>query len=82
VNESLRQLIYHDFGPLTQNVRELYKRLNTRINKIRAWEYFAAGTGSNLIERFGTIFAEGTHLGGKPEVIGEIIGDNVMEINS
>lgn len=82
VNESLRQLIYHDFGPLTKNVRELYSRLNTRINKIRSWEFFAAGTGSNLIERFGTMFAEGTHIGGKPEVIGEVIGDNVMEINS
>ncbi|MCE8422869.1 MAG: archaellar assembly protein FlaJ [Candidatus Methanoperedens sp.] len=82
ITESLRQLIYHDFGPLTKNVRELHKRLNTRINKMRSWEFFAAGTGSNLIERFGTIFAEGTHLGGKPEVIGNIIGDNVMEINS
>jgi flagellar protein FlaJ len=82
VNESLRQLIYHDFGPLTKNVRELYSRLNTRISKIRSWEFFAAGTGSNLIERFGTMFAEGTHIGGKPEVIGEIISDNVMEINS
>jgi len=82
VNESLRQLIYHDFGPLTKNVRELYSRLNTRINKMRSWEFFAAGTGSNLIERFGTIFAEGTHIGGKPEIIGEVIGDNVMEINS
>ncbi len=82
VNESLRQLTYHDFGPLTTDVRQLYSRLITRINKMRSWEFFAAGTGSNLIERYGTIFAEGTHLGGKPEVIGEIIGDNVMEINS
>ena len=82
VNESLRQLIYHDFGPLTKNVRDLYCRLNTRINKIRSWEFFAAGTESNLIERFGTMFAEGTHIGGKPELIGEFIGDNVMEINS
>ncbi len=82
INESLGQLIYHDFGPLTKDVRDLYKRLMTRINKMRSWEFFAAGTGSNLIERFGTIFAEGTHLGGKPEVIGDIIGDNVMVINS
>jgi flagellar protein FlaJ len=82
VNESLRQLIHHDFGPLTRNVRDLYSRLNTRIYKMRSWEFFAAGTGSNLIERFGTMFAEGTHIGGKPEIIGEIISDNVMEINS
>jgi len=82
INESMRQLTYHDFGPLTNDVTELYKRIVTRVNKMKSWNYFAAGTGSNLIERFGTIFAEGTHIGGKPEVIGEIIGDNFMHIVS
>ncbi len=82
INESMRQLTYHDFGPLTKDVTELYKRIVTRVDKMKSWNYFAAGTGSNLIERFGTIFAEGTHIGGKPEVIGEIIGDNFMHIVS
>lgn len=82
INESLRQLTYHDFGPLTKDVTELYKRITTRIDKMKSWNYFAAGTGSNLIERFGNIFAEGTHVGGKPEVIGEIISDNFMHIVS
>ena len=82
INESLRQLTYHDFGPLTKDVTELYTRISTRIDKMKSWNYFAAGTGSNLIERFGNIFAEGTHVGGKPEVIGEIISDNFMHIVS
>ncbi len=82
IRESLRNLTYHDFGPLTADVNELYKRLETRINKNMTWNYFAAGTGSNLIERFATIFAEGIDKGGKPEVIGEIIGDNFMRIIS
>ncbi len=82
LNESLRQLTYHDFGPLTKDVTELYTRISTRIDKMKSWNYFAAGTGSNLIERFGNIFAEGTHIGGKPEVIGEIISDNFMRIVS
>jgi len=82
LNESLRQLTYHDFGPLTKDVTELYVRISTRIDKMKSWNYFAAGTGSNLIERFGNIFAEGTHIGGKPEVIGKIISDNFMHIVS
>jgi flagellar protein FlaJ len=82
INESLRQLTYHDFGPLTKDVTELYTRISTRIDKMKSWNYFAADTGSNLIERFGNIFAEGTHIGGKPEVIGEIISDNFMHIVS
>ncbi len=82
IRDSLRNLTYHDFGPLTPDIKELYKRLETRINKIMSWNYFAAGTGSNLIERFGTIFAEGIDKGGKPELIGEIVGDNFMKIVS
>jgi len=82
INDSLRQLTYHDFGPLTNDVTELYKRISSRVDKMKSWNYFAAGTGSNLIERFGTIFAEGTHIGGKPEVIGKIISDNFMHIVS
>jgi len=30
---------------------------------MRSWEHFAAGTGSNLIERFATMFVEGTNVG-------------------
>jgi len=82
IRESLRNLTYHDFGPLTADINDLHKRLETRINKYMSWNYFAAGTGSNLIERFATIFAEGIDKGGKPEVIGEIIGDNFMRIIS
>ncbi len=82
VKESLRNLQAHDFGPLTQDIRNLYRRLETRINKIASWKYFAAGTGSSLIERFGAIFAEGTDVGGRPEVIGESIADNFMHIVS
>ncbi len=82
IRESLRNLTYHDFGPLTPDIRELYKRLETRINKVMSWNYFAAGTGSNLIERFGIIFAEGIDKGGKPEMIGEMVADNFMHIIS
>lgn len=80
--ESLKELTAHDFGPLSGNINNLYKRLKTRLNTPRAWEHFAAGTGSNLIERFATMFVEGTNVGGKPTVIGEIISKNFMAILS
>jgi archaeal flagellar protein FlaJ len=80
--ESLKELIGHDFGPLSGNINSLYKRLKTRLNTPRSWEHFAAGTGSNLIERFATMFVEGTNVGGKPTVIGEIISTNFMAILS
>ena len=80
--ESLKELISHDFGPLSENVNNLYKRLRTRLNTPRSWEHFAAGTGSNLIERFATMFVEGTNVGGKPALIGDIISNNFMSILS
>ncbi len=80
--ESLKELISHDFGPLSENVNNLYKRLKTRLNTMRSWEHFAAGTGSNLIERFATMFVEGTNVGGKPAIIGDIISRNFMSILS
>ena len=80
--ESLKELISHDFGPLSENVNSLYKRLKTRLNTPRSWEHFAAGTGSNLIERFATMFVEGTNVGGKPAIIGDIISKNFMSILS
>lgn len=80
--ESLKELTQHDFGALSENVINLYKRLKTRLNTMRSWEHFAAGTGSNLIERFATMFVEGTNVGGKPAIIGEIISKNFMSILS
>jgi len=80
--ESLKELTAHDFGPLSENVNNLYKRLKTRLNTPRSWEHFAAGTGSNLIERFATMFVEGTNVGGKPAIIGDIISKNFMAILS
>lgn len=80
--ESLKELTSHDFGPLSENVSNLYKRLKTRLNTMRSWEHFAAGTGSNLIERFATMFVEGTTVGGKPAIIGDIISKNFMSILS
>lgn len=80
--ESLKELTSHDFGPLSENVNNLYKRLRSRLNTMRSWEHFAAGTGSNLIERFATMFVEGTNVGGKPAIIGDIISRNFMTILS
>ncbi|MBN2111247.1 MAG: archaellar assembly protein FlaJ [Methanosarcinaceae archaeon] len=80
IDEALRALRTHDFGPLTKDVNNLYKMLATRIDKISSWEIFSANTGSNLIQRFSVMFVEATNLGGKPEVIGDIIATNFHRI--
>jgi flagellar protein FlaJ len=80
IDEALKALRAHDFGPLTTDVNNLYKMLVTRINKFDSWEYFASNTGSNLIQRFSGMFVQATNLGGQPEVIGDIIATNFHKI--
>ncbi|MBP2029973.1 flagellar protein FlaJ [Methanohalophilus levihalophilus] len=80
IDDALRSLTNHDFGALTQDVNDLFRRVNTRIDKFQAWEMFAANTGSNLIQRFSEIFVEATNLGGKPELIGDMLASNFLKI--
>ncbi|ADC65614.1 Type II secretion system F domain protein [Ferroglobus placidus DSM 10642] len=80
--ESLKYLTAHDFGALTEDIRALYKRLKTRINKRRAWEKFAISTNSNLIYRFTDMFVEALNLGTDPIDAAEIISENFIAINN
>ncbi len=80
--ESLKFLTAHDFGALTEDVKALYKRLCTRINKRRAWEKFSIDTGSNLIYRFIDMFVEAISLGSDPKEVAEIVSKNFSVINS
>ena len=82
VLESLKFLTAHDFGSLTEDIRALYKRLCTRINKRRAWEKFSIDTGSNLIYRFIDMFVEAIMLGSDPKEVAEIVSKNFAIINS
>jgi flagellar protein FlaJ len=77
---ALKKLSYHDFGPLTDNIKALYKRVSMRINRQRAWQLFGAETNSELISKFSEMFAEGTSTGGEPRAISRIISDNFSKI--
>lgn len=77
VLESLRQ---KDFGSLTDNVDNLYKRLRTRIDVKGSWELFAAETGSYLIHKFGDMYVVGRRMGGEPRQLGAIISANINEV--
>lgn len=77
VLESLRK---KDFGALTSNVDNLYKRLRTRINTEGAWRLFAAETGSYLIHKFGEMYVVGRRMGGDPRQLGQVISANFNEV--
>ena len=77
VLESLRK---KNFGALTENVNNLYKRLRTRIDAATSWRLFAAETGSYLIQKFGEMYVVGRRMGGEPRQLGQIISTNFNEV--
>jgi flagellar protein FlaJ len=76
VLESLRK---KDFGPLTENIDDLYKRLNLRIEPSEAWRHFTADCRSYLIQTFSEMYLVGREMGGSPKQLGELIAENMNQ---
>jgi flagellar protein FlaJ len=77
VLESLRG---KDFGPLSPNVDDLYKRLNLRIEPADAWRHFTADCRSYLIQTFSEMYLVGREMGGSPKLLGEVIAENMNQV--
>jgi flagellar protein FlaJ len=80
VTDGVGRLAKHDFGELTQGVSMLFRRLLTRIDQVRAWNLFAADSGSNLISKFTEMYVVGLAVGGKVDKVIEIISDNFVRL--
>jgi flagellar protein FlaJ len=76
----LSSLRRKDFGPLTENVDNLYKRLNMRIETADAWRHFTAECRSYLIQTFSEMYLVGREMGGSPKLLGELISENMNEV--
>ncbi|MFH0863194.1 MAG: hypothetical protein V1875_09240 [Candidatus Altiarchaeota archaeon] len=79
---TLGPLRIHEFGVLNDAVKRLYTRLMIRCDKFQSWMYFAGETGSNMIEKFGSIFIQVINLGGNSEKTSIIISDNFIKLLS
>lgn len=72
----LRDLKNKDFGELSVQINNLYRRLSSRTAYDKAWNYFSADTGSFLISRFTDMYQTGRYLGANTEELGDIISSN------
>jgi flagellar protein FlaJ len=79
-SDVLRTLREKDFGPLTPNINDLYKRLNMRIEPVEAWRFFTADCRSYLIQTFSEMYLMGREMGGDPQVLGELIAENMNTV--
>ena len=80
IKSSLKTLTFHDFGPLTQPVRDLYERLKMRADNEKPWQMFYIQSGSRLIANFQEVFVETLMSGGKPKETCEMINDNFLKM--
>ncbi|XRP96348.1 archaellar assembly protein FlaJ [Methanocaldococcus sp. 16A] len=78
--DSLEYLSNHDFGPLTEDIKRLYKRLALNIDSNRSWRLFGFDSCSYLIQLFSDIFSRCIYFGGDPKIAAEIISKNFRKI--
>ncbi|MDG5775551.1 archaellar assembly protein FlaJ [Haloarculaceae archaeon H-GB1-1] len=79
-SEVLRTLRKKDFGALTPQINDLYKRLNMRLEPAKAWRHFTADCRSYLIQTFSEMYLVGREMGGSPKLLGELISENMNEV--
>ena len=79
---TIRALRGIDFGMLDQSIDRLEKRLSTRIDSERAWDYFAADTNSAVISRYNRIYIEGSQSSGEPAETADMVSRSVTNLLS
>ncbi|GKZ12502.1 archaellar assembly protein FlaJ [Haladaptatus sp. T7] len=76
----LKTLRTKDFGALSDDIDDLYKRLSMRIESKLAWRHFTADARSYLIQKFSEMYLIGRQMGGEPKHLGELISGNMNEV--
>ncbi|MFO7678320.1 MAG: type II secretion system F family protein [Thermoplasmatota archaeon] len=80
INPSVHYLSEKDYGILTRHIRDLYRRLRTRIDDDTSWECFGVETGSNHIQRSCEMFRQATNAAANPRTTARMISENIRKI--
>lgn len=80
INASVYYLSEKDYGVLTKHIRDLYRRLRTRISDDDSWEWFGIDTGSNYIQRSSEMFRQATAAAANPRNTAKMIAENIRKI--
>jgi flagellar protein FlaJ len=80
INASVYYLSEKDYGILSKHIRDLYRRLRTRISDDDSWEWFGIDTGSNYIQRSSEMFRQATAAASNPRNTARMIAENIRKI--
>ena len=79
---TIRALRGVDFGLLDRSIDRLERRLATRIDSDRAWDYFSSDTNSAVISRYNRIYIEGAQSSGEPAKTADMISRSISNLLS
>jgi flagellar protein FlaJ len=80
MGEGVRKLAMHKFGPLTNMVKNLSKRLALNISTVDAWKHFSAESSSNMIRKFNNVYTQCVLSGAKADETSLFISTNMFKI--
>ena len=79
---TIRALRGVDFGLLDRSIDRLERRLATRIDSDRAWDYFSSDTNSAVISRYNRIYIEGAQSSGEPAKTADMVSRSITNLLS
>jgi flagellar protein FlaJ len=80
IADSLRHMDRKSIGSLEPQLKRLLQRLDAGLDSMRAWAYFMAETGSELVRRVVSAFWDAMRMGGEPEASGNIAADLGLQV--
>jgi flagellar protein FlaJ len=79
---AIKRLRWHDFGPLSEQIRNLYDRLETRIDQESSWNMFVKESRSELISQFMNTYLDGIRSGGSPKEVSTLVSNFFTSLGS
>lgn len=79
IGSALSEIDRKSLEALEPFINGVYSKLNLGLDEKLVWQRFIYECGSNLIYKYLNIFRDSVELGGKPDIIGQIVGSSMLE---
>jgi flagellar protein FlaJ len=79
IGSALSEIDRKSLVALEPFINGVYSKLNLGLDEKLVWQRFIHECGSNLIYKYLNIFRDSVELGGKPDMIGQIVGSSMLE---
>ncbi|MEM2124198.1 MAG: flagellar assembly protein FlaJ, partial [Methanolinea sp.] len=79
IRNALAEIDRKSLENLEPFINGVYSKLNLGLDEKLVWQRFIYECGSNLIYKYLNIFRDSVELGGKPDIIGQMVGSSMLE---